>query len=162
MLILFITTVSIPITYASDLQPMLQKSGTVQETYSPGLGEFMLANQMRHAKLWFAGKDENWELARYELDEIKEGFEDAGKFNPVFKGTDLSEMLDKLIGKPLLEVGKAIELKDGIKFVKAFENLTNGCNSCHQATRHGFIIIKIPTIPPASNQDFSKKPNQEK
>ncbi|MGE5413642.1 MAG: hypothetical protein ACM3NW_05660, partial [Syntrophomonadaceae bacterium] len=39
----------------------------------PGLGELMTFNQMRHAKLWFAGEAGNWKLARYELDELGEG-----------------------------------------------------------------------------------------
>src|SRR5258708_38764496 len=48
-----------------------------KEPYAPGLGEFMTATQLRHAKLWFAGKQNNWDLAAYEIDEIKEGLEDA-------------------------------------------------------------------------------------
>jgi len=40
--------------------------------YAPGLGEFMTATQLRHAKLWFAGKENNWDLAAYEIDEIAE------------------------------------------------------------------------------------------
>jgi hypothetical protein len=44
-----------------------------KEPYAPGLGEFMTATQLRHAKLWFAGKANNWDLAAYEIDEIMEG-----------------------------------------------------------------------------------------
>ena len=50
-----------------------------KEPYAPGLGEFMTATQLRHAKLWFAGKMNNWDLAAYEIDQIKEGLEDAQK-----------------------------------------------------------------------------------
>jgi hypothetical protein len=50
-----------------------------QENYVPGLGEIMGSTQMRHAKLWFAGKAGNWDLASYELDEIREGMDDAVK-----------------------------------------------------------------------------------
>jgi hypothetical protein len=28
-----------------------------KESHAPGLGEFMTATQLRHAKLWFAGKE---------------------------------------------------------------------------------------------------------
>ena len=34
-----------------------------RESYAPGLGEFMTATQLRHAKLWFAGRMNNWDLA---------------------------------------------------------------------------------------------------
>src|SRR5262249_8005861 len=52
-----------------------------KEPYEPGLGEFMTATQLRHAKLWFAGKQNNWDLAAYEIDEIKEGLEDAARLH---------------------------------------------------------------------------------
>ena len=31
--------------------------------------------QIHHSKLWFAGKNQNWELAKFELDEISETIE---------------------------------------------------------------------------------------
>lgn len=47
------------------------------QPYVIGLGEIMGLTQMRHAKLWFAGEAGNWPLSAYELDELKEGFDDA-------------------------------------------------------------------------------------
>ena len=44
--------------------------------YTPGLGEIMSLQQMRHSKLWSAGSAHNWPLAAYELDELKEGFDE--------------------------------------------------------------------------------------
>src|SRR5262249_14805529 len=55
---------------------MLAVAQPANDPYVPGLGEFMTATQLRHAKLWFAGKNSNWALAAYEVDEIKEGLED--------------------------------------------------------------------------------------
>lgn len=146
---------AVPFRDVYGIDPSSQKP--IEEMYAPGLGDIMATTQMRHAKLWFAGKGKNWTLAKYELEEIKEGFEDVAKFHPVFKGNALSEMLDKLMAKPIVEVGKAIESKDDLKFRRAFESLTSACNACHQTTRHGFIVIKMPTIPPVSNQEFSRE-----
>ncbi len=39
----------------------LQKK--IDDAYKPGLGEFMSGVQVHHAKLWFAGKNNNWKLA---------------------------------------------------------------------------------------------------
>ena len=33
------------------------------EPYQPGLGEYMALQQMRHIKLWYAGRGGNWPLA---------------------------------------------------------------------------------------------------
>ena len=40
------------------------------EPYVPALADIMSAAQWGHIKLWFAGKLQNWELARYELRQI--------------------------------------------------------------------------------------------
>jgi|SRR5262249_14370917 len=45
--------------------------------YLPGLGEFMGRIQVDHAKLWLAGEARNWELADYQLSELKEVFSDV-------------------------------------------------------------------------------------
>ena len=46
----------------------------------PGLGEYMTTIQLHAGKLWFAAKASNWELANYELDELKEN--DGGRESP--------------------------------------------------------------------------------
>src|SRR5262245_8311464 len=48
----------------------------LNNTYKPGLGEFMSSIQVHHAKLWFAGQNNNWKLADFEIHEIMEAVED--------------------------------------------------------------------------------------
>lgn len=123
--------------------------------YVPEMGEIMGATQMRHSKIWFAGKAGNWALARYELDEIKEGMEDAVNFHPVFKGAPVSAMLDRFTAQPLADIDAAVAAKDSAKFRKSFDRLTGACNACHQAAGFGFIAIKRPSVSPFSNQAFT-------
>ncbi len=123
--------------------------------YVPGMGEIMGATQMRHAKLWFAGSAKNWELARYELDEIKEGLDDAVKYYPMFKGAPVSAMLDQYTSTPISDLAQSIEKQDSAKFAKAFDSLTAACNSCHRAAEHGYIVIKRPSNMQYGNQEFS-------
>jgi hypothetical protein len=52
-------------------------AGAQQDTYWPPLGDIMGAIQFRHIKLGFAGKLGNWELAIYEVGEIKASLENA-------------------------------------------------------------------------------------
>lgn len=113
--------------------------------------------QMRHAKLWFAGKAKNWELAAHELDEIKEAFEDAAKYQPNYKGKPIAEMIGPFTTRPITQIEKAIAAKDTVRFAKAFDSLSNACTSCHQATDHGFIAIQRPSFPPLTNQRFELK-----
>lgn len=63
---------------------MFAAAQPAREPYQPGLGEFMTATQLRHAKLWFAGEQNNWDLAAYEIDEVKEGLRTPqGFFQPL-------------------------------------------------------------------------------
>jgi hypothetical protein len=124
--------------------------------YIPGLGELMSAQQMRHAKLWFAGENGNWRLASYEVDELKEGFDDVVKHHPTLEDSHLpiSRLVPTIVMGPLDEVGAAVAAADKIRFEAAFDKLTAACNSCHQATNFGFNVVTRPTEPPFSNQEF--------
>jgi hypothetical protein len=123
--------------------------------YSPGLGEIMTLQQMRHQKLWLAGAARSWELAGYELDELKEGFDDVAKYFPEKDGVPLKDMVAAVAERDVAALESAIKGKDGKKFAAAFDGLTQACNSCHQASKHGFIVIKRPTGSPYTNQDFA-------
>lgn len=126
-----------------------------EASYTPGLGDLMGATQGRHAKLWFAGSSKNWDLAAYELDEIREGLKEAVRFNPVFKNIPVAAMLNQFTAPPLSDLNKAIETKNSAGFKKAYDRLTNACNACHQAAGYGFITIKRPIAPPSTNQLFA-------
>jgi len=129
-------------------------------SYAPGLGELMSLNQMRHAKLWFAGEAGNWKLAAYELDELGEGFDDVVRYHPTHKDSPvpIGDAVAKIMREPLSEVARAIEAKDRDRFVRAFDAVTDGCNRCHQATNFGFNVVQRPTSNPFSNQAFGPPP----
>lgn len=124
--------------------------------FTPGLGEIMTLTQMRHTKLWFAGEARNWPLASYELDELNEGLEDAAKFHPTHKDAPLPipQLIMKIMSAPIQHLEEAVAAKDSERFTKAFDELTDGCNSCHQAANFGFNVVTRPTANPYSNQVF--------
>jgi hypothetical protein len=122
----------------------------VKNSYKPGLGEFMLTAQMHHAKLWFAGINENWPLANFEAGEIKETFHNAVKYLP-----ERIENKDIPMIYPALDSLQAsINKKDLKKFTDDFKILTKTCNDCHKAVHFQFNVIKVPTSEPVSNQEF--------
>jgi len=124
----------------------------------PGLGEIMSLQQMRHSKLWFAGSAGNWPLADYELDELKEGFDDVRKLFPTHEGVRLTPLLDVVAKAAMPDLAKAIAAQDGAKFTAAFDVLTAACNSCHQAAKRAFIVIQRPASQPYGNQSFAPGP----
>jgi hypothetical protein len=124
------------------------------KAYVPGLGEIMSLQQMRHAKLWLAGSRGNWALAGYELDELREGFDDARSAYPTHDGVPVAAMIAGLTPGPLDAIGKAIERKSAADFARAFDSLTAACNACHQGAKRGFIRIRRPSGSAFGNQDF--------
>ncbi|MCJ7465448.1 MAG: hypothetical protein MUO53_01980 [Maribacter sp.] len=125
----------------------------LNDTYRPGLGEFMSGIQVHHEKLWFAGTNGNWKLAQFEIDEIKEALIAIQKYSADRPETKEINMIEE----PIDSVSMAIRENDEPKFKSSFQLLANTCNACHLATDHGFNVIKIPDIPSFSNQEFRLK-----
>ena len=127
------------------------------EAYTPGLGELMTLQQMRHAKLWLAGQAGNWDLAAYELDELGEGFDDVVKFHPTHKDSPVAprDAIPRMIAQPLADLRAAVTTKDGAAFAQTYDALTTACNNCHQATNFGFNRVQRPQTNPFPNQVFS-------
>lgn len=136
------------------LQAQVQRlQQRLDSAYTPGLGEFMSGIQVHHEKLWFAGKAANWELADFELGEIKEALDGIRRYC-----TDRPEVASlPMIQPPLDSLAAAVKKQDPAAFKSGFLLLTTTCNSCHRATKHGYNVIQIPTTPPFSNQVFSTK-----
>ena len=116
----------------------------------PGLGEYMLSVQMHHNKLWYAGSNQNWDLADFEIDEVKEQFEHAKLVN-----TDRTEVRSLPMIEPFVDsLAEAIKNKDTARFRKQFVTLTATCNECHRSVHFDFIRIKVPDRPMFYNQEW--------
>ena len=122
----------------------------LNEVYKPGFGECMSNIQAHHSKLWFAGQNQNWKLADFEIHEILEAVEDIEKYQTERKESKSIGMLLPAIDS----VNNAIQQKNTALFKNSYTLLTNTCNSCHQAVEFEFNVVKIPETSPFSNQDF--------
>jgi len=121
------------------------------ESYQPTIAEMMTQQQMRHIKLWFAGSVGNWSLADYEIDQLKDGFDDIDQR----LGGDT---VKKTVGAAVAALEKTVEAKDRAAFAAAFDQLSAGCNTCHRSLDHAFIVIQRPASLPYSDQSFVPPP----
>lgn len=136
--------------------PFVVAAQTSRE-YAPKLADIMSTVQFRHLKLSIAGQQQNWELAAYELGLLKSGLVDA-----VALYTNIPVENITMVDGPVKAIDGAIASKSSAAFGKAFQELTAGCNSCHQSIGRDFIAIKVPTASPFSNQSFSPAKAQGK
>jgi len=135
----------------------LHAAGEQVHPYLPGLVEFMITVQSHHLKLWLAGSAQNWDLADYQVDELKELLEEISRRVPTYKEVPVGQMIEAATMPPLGEIEAAIKAHDSAKFAASFDRLTGACNICHEAANRGFIVIQRPLTSSFPNQSFAPR-----
>ena len=125
--------------------------------YLPSISDLMIATiQPRHERLWRAGQDGNWDFAAYELGNLKGAFNRLGHAHPTQGSISLPDMITSVTEQPFRELRTAIQSKDSVTFAKAYADLTDACNSCHQALNHGVVEIRVPNRTSTSDLGASR------
>lgn len=121
------------------------------ERYMPRLSAIMSGAQNQHLKLWFAGKEKNWELAAYELRHLTDSLAEAAVLYENIPVSNVTTMKD-----PLLSIADAVMAGNSSAFLAAMNKLTDGCNACHSAMNRKYIVMTLPRNQPPSNQVFER------
>src|SRR5712691_8697105 len=112
----------------------------------PGLGTVMVEYGHRMAAVWFAGEAGNWDMAHYQIIEMRE-IQETGEITrppraPALKSFE-SSFLDPLDQSALD--------KDKAKFESAYNAAIQGCNSCHGSQTSAdfpqsfkFVKVQVP------------------
>jgi hypothetical protein len=127
--------------------------------YLPSISDLMIATiQPRHERLWRAGQDGNWEFAAYELGNLHGAFDRLGHAHPVEHDISFPDMIASVTEQPFRELKSATQSKDAAAFTKAYADLTDACNSCHQALNHGVVEIVVPSRTSTSDLKIDSAP----
>lgn len=127
--------------------------------YLPSISDLMIGTiQPRHERIWRAGQDGNWEFAAYELGNLRGAFGRLGRAHPTEHDTSLPDMITSVTEQPFNNLNNAIRSKDAAAFVKAYGELTDACNSCHQALNHGVVKVGRPDDKSQSDLALHKAP----
>jgi len=109
------------------------------EKHFRGFDIAMIEVDYRYQELYWAGKDNNWDYASYQLDKIKLTIENALQRRP-----KRANSAENFLQNVLPEMKKSLGSKDTAIFNKTFEILTLSCNSCHIAEKVPFFTVKPP------------------
>jgi hypothetical protein len=140
---------------AAQSAPPAASAQTDSDEYTLVTSDLMNAViQPRHIKLWLAGKSQNWTFADYERHNLGGAFRRMVKAIPKYKGLATADLVKSFSAQPLADLDTAIKAKNEAAFVNAYNELTTGCNACHQATGHEMVVIKMPDSDPFPDQDF--------
>ncbi|WP_026710265.1 hypothetical protein [Flavobacterium filum] len=114
---------------------------TIIENHFRGFDNAMLETGYRYQELFWAGQDENWEYADYQITKmqlaIKNGLERRPK---------RSKSAEYFLTYDLPKMQEVVKNRDLKNFNQAFQHLTISCNSCHALEKVPFFNIQIPEV----------------
>jgi hypothetical protein len=152
----------VPLSAAFVLMTALAASGDEVPFASPSpsrhgadvvsLGDIMALTQLRHIKLWYAGKSKDWALVNYEIDRISESLVRAA----LLYANIPIEYIQAVAG-PMADLRDAAAAKNADKFVRSYSDLTSACNSCHVAGAVGFIRMQPPTSSTLTDEAYGRQ-----
>jgi hypothetical protein len=114
----------------------------------------MTTVQLHAGKLWFAAEAANWELAAYEVDELKETLEAGERLDEEKNGIKISPLLDAVLKTQIAALEEAVKSANAAKFQQSYDETLAACNSCHAEAGYKFIHIVRPSAPPVTNQSW--------
>lgn len=115
------------------------------------IADLMLYIQHFHQKVYLAAKAGNTSLSKFYLDEMGEKMKEIADAAIWSNGVNISQNM-RTYGLPQVD---AMLKKTPEMIYRDFDNLTQGCNSCHVASKHANIKIKTPVDAAYPNQDFT-------
>jgi outer membrane murein-binding lipoprotein Lpp len=118
------------------------------------LGQQMLNLQIRHARLWAAGENQNWLLAQFQLAELNEALDDVVAENgdaAALQPQRLADVLPMMMKPAVSRLRDAIDNHDTQAFESAYDGLSAACSGCHRIADHGFLVIQRPKTPVLDN-----------
>lgn len=115
-----------------------EKLETIEKQFR-GFDMAMVETGYRYQELYWAGQDENWEYANYQLKKIRKAVEQGLERRP-----KRAKSAEHFLTVTLPEMGKAIEKRDTAIFNENFQILTNSCISCHAMEKVPHFTVKEP------------------
>ncbi|MBI3183337.1 MAG: hypothetical protein HYZ28_14465 [Myxococcales bacterium] len=147
---------------ASDAEALVnQKLNTVDRSLAlwniqSGLGTVMIEYNIRFNNLWFAGQSNNWDMARYQVKEMREIQAVAEVTRPA-----RAPLLQAFATSFLARLDNAIASQDPVDFATAYDQAIAGCNGCHAASSSpdfpsfNFVKVTRPTASHFQNVDWT-------
>ena len=106
-----------------------------------GFDNAMVETDYRYQELYWAGRDENWDYAAYQLEKIKIAIETGLERRP-----KRAKSAEYFLNTILPEMKKSVDSRDTGLFTKNFQVLTMNCNSCHAKENLSFFTVKAPLV----------------
>jgi hypothetical protein len=146
------------IAIAQDASPDPQtpaRPGLVILDFKPAMDDLMtMLVQPRHIRLYYAGQAKNWQLAAFQVNELRGALARIGRTIPNYRNINVDTAVAAIFADKLAAVSAAIKAADVAQFMAAYSEMTAACNDCHKGMEHPFLVIKIPEGGYFPDQEF--------
>lgn len=109
------------------------------EKHFRGFDMAMAETGYRYQELYWAGMDENWEYAQYQLTKMKLAIQNGFERRPARK-----KSAEYFTEEVIPSMQSVIAEKDIALFSKSFKLMTIQCNNCHKSENVEFFNVSIP------------------
>jgi hypothetical protein len=99
----------------------------------------MVETGYRYAELYWAGQDENWGYAEYQIEKIRLAIEQGLERRP-----KRAAAAQSFLKAALPQMQEAIKAQDRLLFDQNFQSLTMSCNACHAMEKVPFFEVQPP------------------
>ena len=118
----------------------------------PNQSHTMIDVEYHFSNLWFAGKNGNWPLASFYLNETRSHLNwtlRLQQFRRLSSGEqlDLLPILQGIEKTGLAQLRMAVDETDPAAFELAYEGMLDQCYSCHLASEKPYLRVHIPDMP---------------
>lgn len=115
-----------------------EKLNSIEKQFR-GFDMAMVETGYRYQELYWAGQDENWEYAQYQVKKIRKAIENGLERRP-----KRGQSAEHFLTLALPEMEKSLEKRDTSLFNKNFQDLTKSCISCHAMEKVPYFTVKRP------------------
>ncbi len=122
---------------------------------TPELAVAMGQLQTYYHKFALAVEAKNYELANFYLHEVEAAAGGIKENIPSYEGYDIRKFMQIMFDSDVEPLETALANKNWDEVRQKTIDLTESCNSCHNATAHGFVKITPGFDNNPFNQDFS-------
>jgi hypothetical protein len=109
-----------------------------------GFDMTMVETGYRYKELYWAGQDQNWEYALYQLEKIKKTIKNGLQRRP-----KRAKSAEFFLTSVLPNMKENIQQQDTNIFNQNFDLLTRNCNACHAMEDVAYFTVKTPLDRPS-------------
>jgi hypothetical protein len=129
---------------AADLQKSDPEKSDPKETEHYELAKAMGYMQRFAEKIYWAGKEKNWELAAFYAHEVEETAEEIIAHKLVENEKEITPLVAQMFLPALEGLEASIKAQDDLLFGQKYQTFIQTCNACHAASGYGIIKLQVP------------------